>query len=146
MSSASASAAAYELIKANVPLSLFIGNAFVAPVLGGKFAVVDPAEETVITADVPAATGEDVDLAVAAATAASKTWGKTTGAYVGPGSLAWLPWHSLSACACCVSVPPAGSGPSSSVQLPGKFAVPRRSSLRECGWQGLWGACRSLVS
>ena len=44
--------------------------------------VVDPADESVITTQVPAATSEDVDLAVAAAARAFKVWGKTTGAYV----------------------------------------------------------------
>ena len=70
---------AHDRILAAVPLGLFIDNAFVEPVLGGKMQVVDPADETVITADVAAATTEDVDLAVAAATRAFAVWSKTTG-------------------------------------------------------------------
>lgn len=69
-------------IVSSVPLALFIDNKFVQPLRNGRMSVVDPADESVITTQVPAATSEDVDLAVAAAARAFKTWGKTTGACV----------------------------------------------------------------
>jgi betaine-aldehyde dehydrogenase len=75
-------ASAHADILAATPLALFIGGAFVAPVEGGKMAVVDPSDSSTITADCPAATARDVDAAVAAASAALETWRKTTGAYV----------------------------------------------------------------
>jgi len=59
---------------------LFVDNSFRLPLRGGRMSIVDPADESVITTQVPAATSEDVDLAVAAANKAFKTWGKTTGA------------------------------------------------------------------
>lgn len=52
--------------------------------------VVDPATEDVITAAVPSATAEDVDLAVNAAKRAFITWSKTTGTYVEVSSHAHL--------------------------------------------------------
>jgi hypothetical protein len=69
-------------IVSSVPLALFIDNVFVQPLRNGRMSVIDPADESVITTQVPAATSEDVDLAVAAAARAFKTWGKTTGACV----------------------------------------------------------------
>eukprot|EP01027_Heterolobosea_sp_BB2_P024622 GEZU01037138.1.p1 GENE.GEZU01037138.1~~GEZU01037138.1.p1 ORF type:complete len:496 (+),score=203.08 GEZU01037138.1:106-1593(+) len=60
---------------------LFIDGKWVAPVKGGTFDVVNPATEEVIY-KAPAATKEDVELAVAAARRAfdEGPWGKTTGA------------------------------------------------------------------
>ncbi|KAL6761955.1 Aldehyde/histidinol dehydrogenase [Haematococcus lacustris] len=61
---------------------LFINGAWVPPVHGKYLDIVNPATETVI-GKIPAATQEDVDTAVAAATAAARSgeWTKTTGAY-----------------------------------------------------------------
>ncbi|GFH17573.1 aldedh domain-containing protein, partial [Haematococcus lacustris] len=61
---------------------LFIHGAWVPPVHGKYLDIVNPATETVI-GKIPAATQEDVDAAVAAATAAARSgeWTKTTGAY-----------------------------------------------------------------
>ena len=72
----------HRRIVLNTPLALFIDNAFVNPARGNHMLVVDPADESVITTQCPAATAEDVDLAVAAANRAFLVWGKTTGAYV----------------------------------------------------------------
>lgn len=72
----------HRRIVSSTPLNLFIDGAFVNPIRGGRMSVIDPSDETVITTQVPAATFEDVDIAVAAAARAFKTWGKTTGAYV----------------------------------------------------------------
>uniref|UniRef100_A0A7S1GF13 Aldehyde dehydrogenase domain-containing protein n=1 Tax=Bicosoecida sp. CB-2014 TaxID=1486930 RepID=A0A7S1GF13_9STRA len=58
---------------------LFINGAFVAPADGGSFADIDPSTEGTICMT-PAATAPDIDKAVAAARAAFKTWGVTTGA------------------------------------------------------------------
>lgn len=70
---------------AGVPVperELFIGGEWVKPIKGQYYDVVSPATEAVI-GRIPAATPEDVDKAVAAATAAFKSghWSKTTGAY-----------------------------------------------------------------
>ncbi|KAG2432315.1 hypothetical protein HYH02_013035 [Chlamydomonas schloesseri] len=61
---------------------LYIGGEWVAPVKGGSLPVINPATEKEF-ARIPNATSEDVDAAVAAATAAFKSghWSKTTGAY-----------------------------------------------------------------
>ncbi len=78
--SASLISEAYRLIESSVQLNLFINNTFVAPVLNGRMELINPSDESVITTQVPAATTEDVDLAVSAAKNAFETWGKTTGA------------------------------------------------------------------
>lgn len=64
------------------PRLLYIGGEWVAPVKGGSLPVINPATEKEF-ARIPNATSEDVDAAVAAATAAFKSghWSKTTGAY-----------------------------------------------------------------
>lgn len=60
---------------------LFIGGAWVAPVRGGSFAVVNPATEEVF-AHAPAGTAEDIDLAVTAARKAfdEGPWPRLSGA------------------------------------------------------------------
>ncbi len=72
----------HRRIVLNTPLGLYINNAWVEPVRGKHMSVVDPADETVITTQCPAATAEDVDAAVTAATKAFAVWGRTSGAYV----------------------------------------------------------------
>lgn len=59
---------------------LFINGAWVPPEHGNYLDVINPATAKVI-GRIPAATADDVDAAVAAATAAYKTgpWGRTTG-------------------------------------------------------------------
>ncbi|EFJ51737.1 hypothetical protein VOLCADRAFT_73155 [Volvox carteri f. nagariensis] len=61
---------------------LYIGGFWVAPIKGQYMDVINPATEQSF-AKIPAATSEDVDAAVAAATAAFKSghWSRTTGAY-----------------------------------------------------------------
>ncbi|KAG2484694.1 hypothetical protein HYH03_016523 [Edaphochlamys debaryana] len=64
------------------PRQLYIGGAWVAPVKGQYMPVINPATEQQFT-QIPAATAEDVDAAVAAATAAFRSghWSRTTGEY-----------------------------------------------------------------
>lgn len=58
---------------------IFINGEFVTPVKGQTFEVVNPYDEGILT-NVGAATAEDIDLAVnAASTAFEQVWGKTTG-------------------------------------------------------------------
>lgn len=61
---------------------LYIGGAWVVPAKGQYLESVNPATELVF-GRIPAATAEDVEAAVAAATAAHKSgiWSRTTGAY-----------------------------------------------------------------
>jgi hypothetical protein len=92
----------HRRIVLNTPLALFIDNAFVAPVRGNHMLVVDPADESVITTQCPAATAEDVDLAVAAATRAFPIWSRTTGAYVRFCLATGQSAHDIACCqACC---------------------------------------------
>ncbi|GFR51349.1 hypothetical protein Agub_g13772, partial [Astrephomene gubernaculifera] len=64
------------------PRQLFIGGAWVPPIKGQYMDVINPATEKPFT-KIPAGTSEDVDAAVAAATAAFKSghWSRTTGEY-----------------------------------------------------------------
>uniref|UniRef100_A0A7S0WPS2 Aldehyde dehydrogenase domain-containing protein n=1 Tax=Chlamydomonas leiostraca TaxID=1034604 RepID=A0A7S0WPS2_9CHLO len=59
---------------------LYIGGKWVQPALGGSMDVICPATEEVI-GKIPAGTAADVDVAVHAAQAAQKTWGKTSGVH-----------------------------------------------------------------
>ena len=58
----------------------YIGGDWQAARRGGRIAVVNPANEAVI-GSIPAATEEDVQAAVSAASKAFAAWGKTTGAH-----------------------------------------------------------------
>lgn len=58
---------------------LFVGGQWVQPMRGGRYPVTNPATEQVI-GSIPAATAEDVDLAVKAAAQRQPEWKKTTGA------------------------------------------------------------------
>ncbi len=58
---------------------LFIDGHWLSPVLDGTLSIINPTDETLLQL-APAATQEDVDMAVAAAKRAFKTWGRTTGA------------------------------------------------------------------
>lgn len=55
------------------PIGLFINNEFVKSKKGGKIETVNPTDESIITS-VYAGDAEDVDIAVAAARKAYKTW------------------------------------------------------------------------
>ena len=70
------------------PLFNFINGAFVGPVAGKTLTVVNPATEEPLATDCPASTAEDVNAAVAAASAALPAWKAKSGGYGGA-----APWR-----------------------------------------------------
>ena len=131
----------HRRIVLNTPLALFINNAWVEPVRNNRMSVVDPADETVITTQCPAATAEDVDAAVQAATKAFAVWGRTTGAYVGksPVLRPSFTLHSAPAPA-LPALPPLRRPSRACFHPPGIWAVGGMLRLRSA-WDGAVRVC-----